>query len=96
MRGGGLTIEEALETDADPPLAVRGSLVATADEIRRCSGLAESHPPQCCGASLRVRGLDPSELEGLQEAEGVRWSEREVTLLGAVEGDVLTVDPTVK
>ena len=94
--GGGLTIEEALETDAEPPLAVRGSLVATAEETRLCSALAESYPPQCAGPSLRVEGLDLAEVEGLLAANGVRWTDGEVSLLGAVDDGVLTVSRTAK
>lgn len=92
--GGGLTVREALETDADGPLMVRGTLIAEGDDVRLCYAVAESYPPQCGRPWLRVEGLDLATVDGLQEAENVRWTEREVSLLGDVEGDVLRVSKT--
>ena len=88
---GGLSVEEAVATDSEEPLLVRGSLLARGGNVRLCSALAESHPPQCGEPSLRVEGLDVGAVEGLREAEGVRWSEREISLLGTVADGVLTV-----
>jgi hypothetical protein len=82
--GGGLSIEEAVTTAAEPPLAVSGFLVGSGDERRVCSTLRESDPEQCGEPSLRVEG----EVDG---AEGQR-----VTVFGAVEDDTLVVDPTVQ
>jgi hypothetical protein len=82
--GGGLSIDEALTTEAKPPLAVSGFLVGSGDERRLCSTLRESDPEQCGEPSLHVDG----EVDG---AEGQR-----VTVFGAVEDDTLVVDQTVQ
>jgi hypothetical protein len=59
--GAAVLIDEALAGDSDEPLLVTGNLLAQGGDIRLCSALAESFPPQCGGASLVVDGL---ELEG--------------------------------
>ena len=91
--GGGLSVGEALAQNVEGDVLVRGALVVRGDEARLCSALAESHPPQCGSPSLRVEGLDVGEIEGLKEADGVRWAER-VSLLGRIENDVLRVAET--
>ncbi len=55
--GGGLTVAEALETDATGVIAVQGFVVRDSSGIRLCDLLAESLPPQCGGAV--DRGLRP-------------------------------------
>jgi hypothetical protein len=87
---GELSVEQALEVESDTPVLVRGFLVV-ADRARLCSALAESYPPQCGGPSLVVEDLPPRELERLERAEGVAWSERQVTLRGLVDDGVLGV-----
>ncbi len=83
--GGGLTIEEALETTAEGPLVVAGYLIEQGDELRLCSAILESYPPQCGEPSLEVRGdVD-------QEQIGER-----VSLIGDVDGHVLTVSQTAQ
>ena len=94
--GGGLTVAEALRSDADPPLLVRGYVVANGNELRLCSALAESHPPQCGGPSLALEGLDVDELGALERAGSVRWTDREVALLGEVEDGLFRVSATAK
>jgi len=83
--GGGLTIEEALETTADGPLVVAGYLIEQGDEIRLCSAILESYPPQCGEPSLEVRG----------EVDREQIGER-VSLIGDVDGHVLTVSETAQ
>ena len=92
--GGGLSVEEALASTLSGPLMIAGQLVAAGDEVRLCSALLESYPPQCGGASLLVLGLDLASVEGLQTAGGVTWTEGRVSLLGEVEDGVLTVSTT--
>ena len=70
---------------------MRGAVVATREEVRLCSALAESYPPQCGGPSLKVEGLDLSTVEGLKSHAGVRWTETEIKLLGHVRNGVLTI-----
>lgn len=86
---GGVSVEEARARGGTQ--LVRGSLLARAGEVRLCSMLAESFPPQCGEPSLVVEGLDLASVVGTTTAEGVTWSEREVRLHGAVDGDVLRV-----
>jgi hypothetical protein len=85
------TVAEALRTEADGPIRVRGTLIADAREVRLCSAILESHPPQCGQPSLRVRGLDLVGVSNMEQARGVRWTNREATLTGEVEDGVLTV-----
>lgn len=92
--GPGLTIEEALASDLEGPLLVRGTLFAEGDEVRLCDAIAESFPPQCGGRFLHVEGLDLATVEGLTSAQGVTWSEGIVKLLGDVDGDTLVVSAT--
>jgi hypothetical protein len=86
-------VQEAIDSDLDGPLMVKGFVVQTGDEVRLCSALAESFPPQCGGPSLAVEG--PVDADFAEEGD-VRWTEREVSLLGDVEGDVLRVSETSK
>jgi hypothetical protein len=83
LPGGGLSIEEAKRTTAEPPLAVTGWIVRADREWRLCSSLLESAPPQCGEPSLRLDG----------EVEGETGDR--ITVFGAVKGDTLVVDPTV-
>ena len=92
--GGGLSVDEALASTLDGPLMVAGYLVAAFDEVRLCSALAESYPPQCGGSSLLVAGLDLASLDGLQSADGVSWTDAPLSVLGDVEDGVLTVATT--
>lgn len=92
--GGGLTVEEALASTLEGPLMVAGYLVATGDEIRLCSALAESYPPQCAGASLVVEGLDLAGVDGLKTEGDVSWTDTRFSVLGDVEDGVLIVSKT--
>jgi hypothetical protein len=91
------SIEDALAADSDEPQLVIGNVLATREEIRLCSALAESFPPQCGGASVHVRGLDLEKVDGLITGGDVSWTDRPVVLLGVVfnhlqaKDDVLTV-----
>jgi hypothetical protein len=96
--GTALTIDAAIASTLEGPLMVKGFVVAAEGEpVMFCSALLESYPPQCGGTSLVVRGLDLATVEGLVRTEGdpslapVSWTEREISLLGDVDGGVLTV-----
>ncbi|HSL64709.1 MAG TPA: hypothetical protein VK874_08630 [Gaiellaceae bacterium] len=91
--GPGLTVAEAIESDLEGPLLVRGALVELDGTLRLCDALAESYPPQCGGASLVVDGYDIAAADGMQQASGVRWAEG-AKLLGEVDDGVLRVSPT--
>lgn len=80
--GGGLSVREALDSDLDGPLMVRGYLVERDGELRLCEAILESSPPQCGEPSLRVEGPAPAA------------SETRVSLLGEVEDGTITVSET--
>ena len=90
--GPGISIGDAMKSKVDQPLLVNGALVVRAGEVRLCSALAESYPPQCAGASLKVEGLDLSTVKGLKSANGVSWSDNQVQLLGRVRDGVLRIE----
>ena len=92
--GPGISIPEALTTTLQGPLLVNGFLVAESGEVRLCEALAESLPPQCGGASLRVDGFDLASLPDSQSAGGVTWSDAPIQILGTVADGVLTVSTT--
>lgn len=89
--GPGVSIEEALESTSNEPLLVNGNVLAQGGEVRFCSALAESFPPQCGGPSLRIDGLDLEEVDGLVTEGDVSWTDAPVRLLGIVEDGVLTL-----
>lgn len=80
--GGGLSIQEAIDSDLDGPLMVRGYLIERDGELRLCDAILESSPPQCGEPSLRVAGPAPAP------------SEERVSLLGEVEDGTITVSET--
>lgn len=88
--GPGLSIEEAKASPAGGPLLVRGALFVEDGGVRLCSVMAESFPPQCGGAVLKVIGLDAGEVPGLQRESGVAWVD-EYKVLGEIQGDELHV-----
>jgi hypothetical protein len=89
--GPGISIEEALASDSDEQILVNGNLLAEGGEVRFCSALAESFPPQCGGPSLRIQGVELEEVDGLVTEGEVSWTDRPIQLLGIVEDGVLTV-----
>lgn len=90
---GGLTVPEALETDATGPLTVQGFLIDEGGAVRLCQAAMESYPPQCGGDSLRVEGLDAASLEGATTEGDITWVDQ-VTLTGELEDGTLTVSGT--
>lgn len=84
LPGGGLSVAEALSTDAEPPLAVSGWVVGSGDDARLCSGYDAGASTPCVEPSLALEGAD-SETSGTH-----------VSLLGAVEGDAFVVSSTVQ
>lgn len=91
--GPGISIDEAIALDSDEPLLVNGWIRAESGEIRFCDAVAESYPPQCVGTQLVVVGLKLAEVDGLQRASGVAWTER-TQLLGVVADGKITVSET--
>lgn len=90
---GGLTVSEALSTDAEGVIAVHGFVVQDDSGIRLCELLAESFPPQCGGATLDLSGLGGVDLDELQSSQGVTWTDHPVTLVGEIVDGVLEFTP---
>jgi hypothetical protein len=72
-----------------------GYLVQSGDEARICEALAESYPPQCGGRSYRLVGFDARALSGVEQANGVSWTQQQVTVRGVLadDGETLVVSP---
>jgi hypothetical protein len=93
LAGSGLSVAEIPGAPADEILAVRAYVVVAPDgSAQLCDALAESHPPQCGGASMPLTGLPDGFLTGLRSAEGVRWSDAPLQLLGRVRDGVFEND----
>jgi hypothetical protein len=92
--GPGISIDEAIALGSSEPVLVNGWVYARGGEVRFCDAIAESYPPQCPGVSLLVEGLKLEEVDGLQRASGVAWSER-TQLLGVVADGRITVGENV-
>ena len=71
---GGLSVSEALVTDATGTIAVKGFLVADDRSARLCELLAESMPPQCGGAWIEVSGYEGALSAPIQSAQGIDWT----------------------
>jgi hypothetical protein len=85
---GGLSVGEAIASDLDGPLMVRGYVIARGGEFRLCEAILESFPPQCGEPSLRIEGPPRNELQRLMDAE------RQVSLLGDVADGEIRVSET--
>jgi polygalacturonase len=84
LPGGGLSVAEAIASDAEPPLAVTGWVVRTGDGARLCSGYEANADEPCAEPSLALIG---------EVAEGTG---DKVSLLGAVEGGSFVVSSTTQ
>lgn len=90
---GGLTVAEALATDAEGPLTVRGFLLDDGTTVRLCDAVLESYPPQCGGDSVEVEGVAVAELEGATTEGEISWVEQ-ASLTGELTDGVLVVSAT--
>ena len=84
LPGGGLSVAEAISTDAEPPLAVGGWVVGAGAGARLCSGYNAGADEPCVEPSLALVGAGSEE------------NGTEVSLLGAVEGDTFVVSSAVQ
>ena len=91
---GGLSVSEALSTDATGVLAVGGFLFIDGEGTRLCEVLAESFPPQCGGVAIPLEGFDAS-LEETQSEQGITWTDNHVIVFGEIIDGTLRVDPLV-
>ncbi len=93
---GGLTIAEALVTDAAGIIAVHGHLFDDGAGLQLCeslTGLGEKYG--CDGESIVVSNLDLSEVPDLVFLEGTTYTEDEITLFGTLNEGTFAVDPLV-
>lgn len=90
---GGLTVGEALASDLDGPLTVRGFLIEVDGTTRLCEASLESMPPQCGEPSLLVQGVRISEVGGATTAQDVTWVDQ-ASLTGSLQDGVLQVSST--
>ncbi len=93
IAGEGLSVSEALQSDATGPLAVRGFFLDDGSGPRLCEALAESFPPQCGGASVAIDGLTGDDLGPLQSAGNTTWSDQPVIILGDLVDGTLVATP---
>ncbi len=90
---GGLTIPEALATEATGIIAVRGFLIDDGQEARLCELLAESFPPQCGGASIVLDSTDQIDPDDMTSGGDVTWTDQLVTVLGELMDGTLVTTP---
>jgi hypothetical protein len=93
---GGLTISEALSTDAAGILAVRGHLFDEGAGLRLCEslvGVGERYG--CEGDHLPVTNVDLDAIAEITFFEGATYTEDEITLFGELIDGSLVVDPLV-
>ncbi len=90
---GGLTVTEALTTDAEGVIAVQGFVVQDQSGLRLCELLAESLPPQCGGESLTLSDLGAFDHDLLQSSQGVTWTDHPVTIFGEIVDGTLQPTP---
>ena len=93
---GGLTISEALATEATGIIAVQGHLFAFDNGLQLCEslvGLGERYG--CDGAHISVTNLDPTQVPDIIPFEGTIYTEDPITLFGELIDGALSVDPLV-
>ena len=93
---GGLTIAEALATDATGIIAVRGHLFDDGTGFQLCEsliGLGERYG--CDGDHIAVTNIDIEAVPDIVFFEGTTYTEDEITLFGELTDDTLVVDPLV-
>lgn len=82
LPGGGLTVAEAIATEAEPPLAVTGWVVRSDDGARLCSSYDATADEPCGEPSLALEG------------EVEQGTGEQASLLGAVRDGTLAVSST--
>jgi hypothetical protein len=92
---GGLTVADAMTTDATGVIAVKGFLLVDDSGARLCEVLAESYPPQCGGASISITNYEEVLSVPLSSTQGVSWTDDYVSFLGEMVDGTLVVDATV-
>lgn len=88
----GLSISEAQKVTSGQIVAVTGHVLQEGQGASLCEVLAESYPPQCGGAKLVIANPEATGEIPLTEAQGVRWSEEYVVVLGRISDGHLTIE----
>ncbi len=81
---GGLSVADALTTDAAGPLAVGAFFFSDGESTWLCDSLAESYPPQCAGERVAFEGASAIDPDELDETQGITWSAQPVTVIGSI------------
>ncbi len=92
---GGLTVSEALSTDATGVLAVQGYLFEDGAGMRLCEELSPDGDRFACrGANVFVEGLDVNEYAStLVHLEGTTYSSESVIVFAQLVDGTLVVNP---
>lgn len=94
--GDGLSIPEALGTDATGIIAVHGHLFDDGGGLQLCENLVSLGERYGCDAAhISVADLDLTEVADIVLLEGTSYTEDEVTLFGELVDGTLTVDSLV-
>ena len=96
VSAGGLSVQEALTTDAENPLAVHGFLVGRGVDVRLCTALLPTSPPACGDPSMPVHGIDLASLSSTVHNGETAWTDHEVSLLGDRLDGALQVSGTMQ
>jgi len=89
----GLTLDQALATDATGILEVRAFVFVDEAGPRLCSVMAASLPPLCGGDTIALANLDAVDASWLEQADGIQWTNEYVTLFGEIIDGQFVVDP---
>lgn len=93
LPNSGISIAEARSLAGDP-VAVRAFVFVAPDGTARlCDEVRESFPPQCGQTAIVVTGLPTELIDGLDQAQGVRWSNGPVQLIGTIRDGIFVNDP---
>ena len=93
LADGGLSVSEALTTDAEGPLAVVAFYYSNSEGTWLCELLAESFPPQCGGERVAFDGDSVIDRDDLDETQGVTWSPQPVTVIGSIVDGAFVATP---
>ena len=82
-----LSVAELLDRRPVGEVVVRAAAFDDGRGLVLCGALAESFPPQCPVDSVAV--VNPEQLDAVDfaSADGVRWTDRPITVLGTLTDD---------
>jgi hypothetical protein len=94
LPNSGMTIAEARGGGEGDAVVVRAYVVISPDGTARlCDETRESFPPQCGQTAIVVTDLPPELMDGLESANGVRWSDGQVQLIATIRDGIFVNDP---